>query len=164
MASKRPIERPIPGFILSLLGGLFVTAGGVYGILNIGNYYYGYASYDVYSVISLVLGTALLVGAALLFLAPQYRIAWGVTILVFAVASLMTLYGPWAIFVFVGVPLALVGGSLAIAWKPLAGLGFEDYRTCLACGRHVRAHYPVCPFCGAHAGSAPPEPASPGAP
>lgn len=159
MASKRPIERPITAFVLSLLGGLFVTAGGVFAFLIGGSfYYYGYSPYLLYGAAGLVLGAGQLLGATLLYLLPSHRVAWGIMILVFGVSSIFSMFSPLSIIFFAGVPLSLVGGSLAIAWKPNVAGGFEDYRTCLTCGRHIRVGYPICPFCGTRIAETEPHP------
>ncbi len=162
-AIKRRIQRPIAGFILSLIGGLFSAAGGLNGLGLTGpSYYSSYLDYQTFGWIGFGAGIVILAGAALLYIAPQYRVGWGVLVLIAGVASIFSLYGPASSFAIFGVPLALVGGSLGIAWNPTAGPGFEDYRTCLTCGRHVRAEYPVCPHCGTRAaGGYGPGPAPP---
>ncbi len=162
-AVKRRIQRPIVGFILSLIGGLFSVAGGLHGLGLTGpSYYSSYQDYQTYGGIGFGAGIVILTGAALLYLVPEYRVGWGILVLVAGVASVFSLFAPVVWFAIFGIPFALVGGSLGIAWNP-AGPGLEDYRTCLTCGRHVRAEYPVCPFCGARvstpfASSAPPPP------
>ena len=39
VASDRPVERPIAGFVLSLVGGLFIVAGAIWGLLTVASYY-----------------------------------------------------------------------------------------------------------------------------
>lgn len=163
MSLKRPIERPVVGFILSLIGGLFIVAGAIYGLITFASYYGGYYSgypgpYLIFSILGLVTGIGVLLGSLLVYLVPRQRVAWGVVIIVLGVASLFDLSSGFFGGFFIGMALSIVGGSLAIAWKPSAVLGFEDYRTCLSCGRHVRAEYPVCPFCGTRATIATPGP------
>jgi len=151
---RRPIERPVAGFVLSLVGGLIVTGGTIYTFLEYaGSFYYGYATpYLAYGVLGSACGFGILLGCALAYLLPRHHVGWGILIIVFGVASLFALYGIFFIFVLVGTPLAVIGGSLIVGWKPERELRFEDYRTCLACGRHVLAEYAVCPHCGTRAG------------
>ncbi len=151
ISSQRPIERPIAGFVLSLIGGLILTSGSIYGFLAMPFYYGGISAYGVYGVVGLVSGVGVLLGAALAYVMPRSRAAWGILIVVFAVVSIFAFYGFLSALFLAGTPLGLVGGSLTIAWTPEVGLGFEDYRTCLTCGRHVPAEYPICPYCGARA-------------
>lgn len=170
VASDRPVERPIAGFVLSLVGGLFIVAGAIWGLLTVasyyGTYYYPYpGSFLVFVVLGLASGIGVLVGSALVYLVPRHRVAWGVVILVLGVAGFFDIAsGSYGGFFVIGMVLSLVGGSLAIAWKPPAALEFADYRTCLSCGRHVLVEYPVCPFCGAPAPTLPASPRPPPTP
>ena len=162
---KRPIERPVSGFVLALIGGLIVMAGTIYSLLAYGGaFYYGYpASYFAYGVIGGVSGAGVLLGCALAYLLPRQHVAWGILIIVFGIVSMFTLYGSlFFVFVLLGTPLAVIGGAFVIGWKAEREPRFEDYRTCLGCGRHIRADYPVCPFCGTRAAglAAPPRPPS----
>jgi len=165
--SGRPADRPVVAFVLSLIGGLFIVVGGLYGLVLTGSYYYGYSvSYVLFGVLGLVCGVGVLFGAALVYVVPRQRVAWGVVIIVLGVASLFSFTAGMFGGFFIGMVLAILGGSLAIAWRPSGTIGFEDYRTCLACGRHVRAEFPVCPYCGTRAAAAgsrsfPPSPPSP---
>lgn len=166
IASQRPVERPDAGFVLSLVGGLIVTAGSIYGLLTYSGYYYFYGGspYQIYGVAGLISGVGILIGCATAYLVPRHHVAWGIMIIVFGVAAIFSVYGGLSGLGFFGIPVALIGGSFTVAWKPGRGFGFEDYRTCLACGRHVRIEYPVCPFCGTRAGAIPQGPGIPPGP
>jgi hypothetical protein len=166
--SGRAADRPVVAFVLSLIGGLFIIVGGIYGLVLTGSYYYGYSGvYILFGVLGLVCGVGVVFGAALVYVVPRQRVAWGVVIIVLGVASLFSFTGGMFGGFFIGMVLAILGGSLAIAWRPSTmGMEFENYRTCLTCGRHVRAEFPVCPYCGTRAANAgprsfPPSPPSP---
>ena len=63
-----------------------------------------------FSVLGLVSGVAVLVGAAMLQSKPEQRKTWGAIILAFSIASFFGMGG-----FFVGAVLGVVGGALALA-------------------------------------------------
>ena len=121
-AFKRPVDRPMPGFVLSLLGGLFITASGVYNLQY--NYYpyMGYAPYQPYGLLGIVSGAGVLLGSLLLYWVPRQRVGWGVMVLIFAVTGLFSAFGTAFLLTLPGIALALVGGSLAIVWRSSSSL------------------------------------------
>ncbi len=154
-ASVWPIERPVVPFILCLIGGLFVLAGGAYGLVYLGTVsYYNGGAYLVFDFLGIVSGGLVLLAAAMLYAAPPNHVAWGIVAIVFSVISIFS--GPGNVFggFFVGMVLGIVGGAMAIAWRSGGELSLMDTRTCLTCGRHVLAAYPVCPHCGTPAPAA----------
>ncbi len=150
-------ERPVLGFVLSLNGGLFLAGAAILGPWA---YWELGSAYVVYLVIQLVAAAGVLLAAGLLFYAPRYHVGWGVMSVVFGVTSIFPLGGTFGGF-FVGMVLAILGGSFAIGWSPSGRPTFEDFRTCLACGRHFRIEFAHCPYCGARVAVRPVEPTPP---
>jgi len=164
-------ERPLTAFILSLLGGLFVVVGTGLGFVLYSSSPYGYVSEltGILVGVSIAFGILMLTMTMLLYRRPELHVAWGVTILVFASASITSVfsgYGGLGLGV-VGMVLGIVGGAMAIAWRPgmgVLGMGAHSgaYRVCLTCGRMAPFGYAFCPFCGAPAPAV--NPPSPGPP
>ena len=170
-------ERPLSAFILSLLGSVFIVVGSILcfaiysqqtGYLVPGNFT------AIFAGISVALGMLMFVITLMLYLRPDLHVAWGVTILVFAAGSITSIlsgFGGFGLGV-IGMVLGVVGGSIAIAWRPgmgHLGLGGPSgggpsgvYRMCASCGRTSPWGYSFCPFCGAPAPVvAPPSPGAP---
>src|SRR3989475_48232 len=132
---------------------------------------YGYVSEltGILVGVSIAFGILMLTMTMLLYRRPELHVAWGVTILVFASASITSVfsgYGGLGLGV-VGMVLGIVGGAMAIAWRPgmgVLGMGAHSgaYRVCLTCGRMAPFGYAFCPFCGAPAPVV--NPPSPGPP
>jgi len=153
-------ERPLSAFILSLLGSVFIVVGSILGFaiysqsgyLTPGNFT------AIFAGISVALGMLMFVITVMLYLRPDLHVAWGVTILVFAAGSITSILSGFAGFGLgvIGMVLGVVGGSIAIAWRPgmgHVGLGGPSgvYRMCASCGRTSPWGYTFCPFCGAPA-------------
>ena len=164
-------ERPLTAFILSLLGSVFVVVGTILGFVLYSSS--PYASVPdltgILAGVSVAMGILMLTMTMLLYRRPELHVAWGVAILVFASASITSVfsgYGGLGLGV-VGMVLGIVGGAIGIAWRPgfgTAGLGAHSgaYRVCLTCGRMAPFGYAFCPFCGAPAPAvAPPAPGPP---
>jgi len=162
-------ERPLSAFILSLLGSMFVIVGTVLGFVLSGPYRLPGDLTTILASVSLALGILMLTMTMLLYVRPELHVAWGVTILVFASASITSVfsgYGGLGLGV-IGMVLGIVGGSLAIAWRP--GMGVPGmfgpagaYRVCTTCGRMAPFGYSFCPFCGTpQPAVGPPTPAPP---
>ncbi len=162
-------ERPLSAFILSLLGSMFVIVGTVLGFVLSGPYRLPGDLTTILASVSLALGILMLTMTMLLYVRPELHVAWGVTILVFASASITSVfsgYGGLGLGV-IGMVLGIVGGSLAIAWRP--GMGMPGmvgpagaYRVCTTCGRMAPFGYSFCPFCGTpQPAVSPPTPAPP---
>lgn len=164
-------DRVATPFILSLLSGLFVLAGTVMGFVYLPSYTsypYGYTpNYFVpFLVTSGICGILILFSAYMLYLRPQLHVAWGVIILVLAVASVFSVVtGYYALFGSIGVIFGLLGGAMAIGLR--AGGMFPAgpanlVRLCPACGRYVPMMFPYCSYCGSPAPTV--RPAATGAP
>lgn len=151
-------ERPLPAFILSLLGGVFVIVGTIIGFVLYSRNASPFSgdTTAIFAGVSVSLGILMLAMTAMLYLRPELHVAWGVTVLVFASGSITSAfsgYGGLGLGI-IGMVLGIIGGALAIAWRPgmgMPGMGghLGAYRVCLNCGRTAPFGYSFCPFCGA---------------
>jgi hypothetical protein len=133
-------QGPRLSYILSLIGGLIVL---LYGFMSLvmfalyGPYWSGIGgwmsgmmggyhdfmgiyggSYDffaVLSIIGLVCGILIIVGAAMLRAHPQEHAMWGTVIIVFSAISFVGMGG-----FFIGAVLGIIGGAFAISYRPRA--------------------------------------------
>jgi len=71
----------------------------------------GYMS--VLSIIGLIAGILVLIGAVMLNARPEDHVTWGAIILSFSVISLLGMGG-----LYVGALLGIAGGALALSWRP----------------------------------------------
>jgi hypothetical protein len=138
-------ERPTAAFILSLLGGIFILLGGgmrsLFGFGGwgmMGNYGgYGYGGYrgwggmmsgypgygygmmgigfGAFGILGLIFGAIVIVSAIMLNRKPEQHSTWGILIVLFSVLSMLG--GAMGGF-GLGLVLGLIGGILAIIWKP----------------------------------------------
>ncbi len=127
------MERPLPAFILSLIGGIFILMGSLFfwiffsyampaghelpvgpgeammwgfmGIWGLG------VTIGVFA--SLVSGIIVIIGAIKVYYNPEQAQLWGTLIIVFSVVSLLGMGG-----FIIGFLLGLIGGILAVTWKP----------------------------------------------
>ena len=79
-----------------------------------GNYAASTGFFTAISVVSLVCGVIVLVGAIMLRFYPKDRVVWGVVILVFSAVSFVGMGG-----YFIGAVLGIVGAVLAITNRPI---------------------------------------------
>jgi hypothetical protein len=126
-------EKPTAAFILSLIGGIFILLGG--GMTSMLGYwfsrgYYGRGfgmmgpfgmmgglgyGFGVLGVVGLVFGIIVIVSAIMLNSRPEQHSTWGILIVIFSVLSIFgSAMGGFGI----GLILGLIGGILAITWKP----------------------------------------------
>jgi hypothetical protein len=127
-------EKPTAAFILSLIGGIFILLGG--GTMSILGYWFsgGYRGrgfgmmgpgfgmmsrlgygFGVLGVVGLVFGIIVIVSAIMLNSKPEQHSTWGALIVLFSVLSIFgSAMGGFGI----GLILGLIGGILAITWKP----------------------------------------------
>jgi hypothetical protein len=149
-------DRPISGFILSLLGGLFIVLATIVGLVLTPAYsspYYTLPSYYYpFLLTSGVCGLLVLLAAAELYLRPELHVPWGIVVLVLSVTAVVgALTGYFALFGVVGVVFGTLGGAMSIAWKmgggpPSVLTGVS--RMCPGCARYVPASTLYCAFCG----------------
>lgn len=133
-------EKPTTAFVLSLVGGLFMLLGGaimsMFGYFGYGGFRgYGYGmmrgyggwgimrpgfgpygfGFGLFGVLGLVFGAIVIIGAIMLNSKPAEHATWGLVIVVFSVLSVFG--GAMGAF-GIGLVLGLIGGILAITWKP----------------------------------------------
>lgn len=134
------VEKPGTAFVLSLIGGIFILLGG--GAMTmlgswIGNYGYGMMGdyggwggmmrpgfgmmgglgYGIgfLGVLGLIFGVIVIISALMLNDKPDQHSTWGILIIVFSVLSI---FGSGMGGFGIGLILGLVGGILALTWKP----------------------------------------------
>ena len=125
---------PSIAVLLSLLGGIVITAGSVIAALLSGfgspyeyyygmgpgmmrGYGYGFGSFSTamlieFSVVALVCGIIVVVAAAMLRVNPSDHTTWGIVILIFSLGSFIGMGG-----YFIGALLGITGGALALSWR-----------------------------------------------
>ncbi|MEM0384093.1 MAG: hypothetical protein QXS57_00370 [Candidatus Caldarchaeum sp.] len=126
-------EKPTAAFILSLAGGVLILAGGVFGLtawMMWGGmaYWGGWRgmmgpwmmmgwwmpwAWSALSLTGLFSGIAVIASALMLQSRPNQAQTWGALILAFSIISIFGMGG-----FIIGALLALVGGILALTWKP----------------------------------------------
>ena len=126
-------ERPTAAFILSLVAGVFIILGG--GMMSLFGYGFmgmmgrngswggmmgrgfgmmGFA-FGMMGFLGLIFGVIVIISALMLNSKPQEHTTWGTLILIFSVISLFgSAMGGFGI----GLILGIIGGILAITWKP----------------------------------------------
>jgi len=107
--------KPVRAFLLSLAGGLVVLASGVVGVYIPKLAVLGPA---VLVSVGLISGTLILVGSLGLWMVPRRHMQWGLIVVLSSVPSLLIGGGLLGVLFPVGFMLSLVGGILAIQWKP----------------------------------------------
>ena len=131
-------EKPTTGFILTLIGGIFILIGGGmmtmigwstfcgitgcrsyggmmgrgFGMMGNG-YAYGFSG--MFGIAGLFFGIAVIIGALMLHNNPAQHSTWGSVIIVF---SALSIFGSAMGGFGVGLILGLIGGILALTWKP----------------------------------------------
>jgi len=126
-------EKPTAAFLLSLIGGIFILLGG--GVTSMfggfgglmggfggmmGSRYSGYGmmgglGFGLFGILGLIFGVIVIISALMLNSKPQEHSTWGTLIVIFSVLSI---FGGMMGGFGVGLILGLIGGILAITWKP----------------------------------------------
>ena len=131
-------QGPTTSYILSLVGGVIVLLyslmslvmfalygpywGGIGGWMGgmMGSYHNFMGIYGgstefmaVISLVGLVSGVIMVVGAAMLRARPQEHAMWGAVIIVFSAVSFVGMGG-----FFIGALLGIIGGAFAISYRP----------------------------------------------
>jgi hypothetical protein len=130
-------KRPSTAIILSIVGGALILLGGLvmfamlvyydgnFGMMNwfggmmggyghmMGGADYSYGLTVAFMLAGLVSGAIVIAGALILNAHPSQYITWGIVILIFSVISFLGMGG-----FFIGAILGIVGGALALSWKP----------------------------------------------
>ncbi len=98
-----------------MMGGFGGMMGGFQGVMGGVGFPFGFMS--TLSVIGLVAGILVIIGAVMLNTRPVDHTTWGTIILVFSIVSFLGLGG-----FFIGAILVIIGGALALSWRPVAAL------------------------------------------
>ncbi len=108
------MARPIAAGALTILGGLFIIAGGLV-LAFIGGILAAFLGpFSGLFLLGLAVGFLTFVLGILLILLPFAHTVFGIVVVVLAFVSLPFAFGGFVL----GFVLALVGGILAIAWSP----------------------------------------------
>ncbi len=146
------VPRPAAAFALSLLGGLFILLAGIFQITVLGlTGSTGFFGFDFWftGFLGILLGAGIMCFAVLFYELPRHTVAFGSLIVAFAAASYLSFFGGF----LVGLVFGVVGGILAIVWRP-APFAFGYFppvapqRICLRCGRTVATDARFCAYCG----------------
>ncbi len=116
-------------FVLSLIGGIIILVGSMIAALlsafgsPYGTYYgvgpgmmghfgFGYSSawMTALSIVALICGIVVLVGAVMLRARPMEHFIWGIIVLIFSVVSFVGMGGN-----FIGAILGIAGGAIALS-------------------------------------------------
>jgi len=124
-------QKPYAAFILTLVGGALILTNGLIFILtsrgisrvledvvktkglSIGVVLVLHQMMLSLSLVGLVLGACVIFASLMLYHKPSSSIGWGAVIIVSSILSIFAGGG-----FFVGLILGVLGGSLAIAWRP----------------------------------------------
>jgi hypothetical protein len=174
MSQNQVQNQPTAAYILSLIGGIFGLLGSIvlfslgvltYSAIDFYPYFYSYGPLGLGGGFLIGLGAWILVASILIIIFasklkdnPLEHGKWGALILVFSIVGLG------------GGLLALIGGILALVYKPIVGAqqaqqtyAQQQYgpppnayvptqqpttRVCPQCGRIVQANERFCPNCG----------------
>ena len=140
------------GGISSLTGGLGNLTGGLGGSLGNLTSTPGSTSGGGFSITNLgevgvVMGIATIALAVMILRVPQRHQLWGALVLTFSVLSIVGSLGG----LLLGFVLGIIGGVLAISWKP--GLTapvpqVQITRICPNCGTVIQKDAKFCSYCG----------------
>jgi hypothetical protein len=137
-------ERPTAAFVLSVISGVFTILGGGmtsmfsywlwggypgsyrgwrYGMMGPGFGMMGYPGYGMmgwagfgfFGILGIVFGAIVIISAVMLNSRPRERTTWGTLIVIF---SAISIFGGAMGGFGIGLVLGLIGGVLAITWKP----------------------------------------------
>ena len=131
-------EKPTAAYLLSLIGGVFIILGGGMvsmmgafwfggmmggyrgwgGMMGYGGPGYGmmgWLGFGLFGILGIVFGVIIIISALMLNSKPQEHSTWGMLIIVF---SALSIFGGAMGGLGVGLVLGLVGGILALTWKP----------------------------------------------
>jgi hypothetical protein len=145
------VERPTAAMVLSIIGGIFILLGGILGVaigsaLSFVTFGFAGGTVLLLGAVGLVIGILVVVFGVLLSMHPGNHTMYGALIVVFAIVSWITAFGGF----FIGFLLALIGGILALTFKPTAPVVWQQpiQRVCPKCGRVVDPNVKFCPACG----------------
>lgn len=107
------MTRPVVAGVFTVLGGLFILGGGIIfalvgAIISLFGYWSGLF------VLGILVGLLTVLVGVLMIVVPSAHAVWGALAILFALVSIPVAIGGFVI----GFLLALVGGILALRWKP----------------------------------------------
>lgn len=130
-------ESPRLAFLISLIAGFLIVTGGLFtGMVGILLHTTGFESANsqvtwpdtlgsgvalfefgvsLMGIIGVLTGTVVILAAVMLLRKPKKRSTWGSLIILF---SLFSIYGAAMGGFGIGIVLGLIGGLLAVTWKP----------------------------------------------
>ena len=131
MSSQK--QKPEAAYVLSLGGGVLMLVGGMLSSLwfisgasyfggvgmmgglggMMGGFGFPFGMMGGLSLVGLVAGIIVIVGAVMLSSRPTERTAWGTIIIIFSAISLLGMGG-----FLIGAIMGIVGGALALSWNP----------------------------------------------
>jgi hypothetical protein len=165
-------DKPTAAMVLSLIGGLFVIFGGaalafagsIIGSFNVTGTASASNTVLALGIIGVIMGIIMVVGGFMMYSKPTSAKMWGVIVLILAIISWVTAIGGF----FIGFLLGLIGGILALTFKPTMAPGAMPPpmmsssmpmgsapmgsmgMTCKNCGASIPAGATRCPSCGAN--------------
>ena len=130
-----PNERPVSAFVLSLLAGVLISVGGVVLVMlsaflsaRIGKIMIGETSYITLAGIAyplaglqIILGILVMIASIILFVSAAQRVAWSIIVLVVSILALILNIFPPGPIGLVGAIMGILGGALALSWRPAKG-------------------------------------------
>lgn len=165
-------DKPTAAMVLSLIGGIFVILGGAFlafagsliGSFNVTGAASASATVLALGIVGVIMGLIMVVGGFMMHSKPTSAKMWGVIVLILAIISWVTAIGGF----FIGFLLGLIGGILALTFKPSMAPGAMPPpmmsssmpmgsapmgsmgMTCKNCGASIPAGATRCPSCGAN--------------
>jgi Family of unknown function (DUF6114) len=149
------VSRPTAPFALALLGGVTIMVGGLVQLtlLNVagGITFFGISLW-ISGPLGILLGAGVIYFASRFYEHPEQVVLYGSIVTALSAVSYLSFLGGY----FLGLILGVVGGVLAIVWRPVpsppfyypAMPAYPAYRTCLKCGHHSSMDARFCAYCG----------------
>ncbi|MGC9165777.1 MAG: DUF6114 domain-containing protein, partial [Thermoprotei archaeon] len=110
-------EKPTGAFVLSLLAGIFILLGGI-AISAMGSFIpipFAGAIIVILGLLGMIFGIIIIFGSMMINSGDPSKVKnGGIIVLIFSILSLITSSGGFII----GFILGLIGGILALTWKP----------------------------------------------
>lgn len=115
-SATKQVTRPTASFVLSLIGGIIILLVGILFILSGYTAQTGLFFPELVSsgITGVAIGLVIIVNSVLLRAVPRRHVIWGLLIVIFSFGSWFYVLGGFLL----GLVLGVVGGALAIIWKP----------------------------------------------
>jgi hypothetical protein len=118
-------EKPTAAFVLSLIGGIFILLHAIAVLIFVGVIGSAFSVVPIFGmiggllmifgIVGLIFAILVIIGAVMINSGDPQRVrTGGILVLIFSILSLFTAGGGF----FIGFILGLVGGILALVWKP----------------------------------------------